>query len=112
MSQGVEDLICLPKTAWPPTYLTNDLYAPAVKLSKDVEDGYLSAVGFSPIGAVMTGSGSCSLAMFENEEFCRWAQSRYKGKAKTYVVKTVIPEKKKGWKNPFKLSEDEMEAGE
>ena len=85
-------------------YLTNDLFAPATRLSKDVLEAHGQAVSFSPTGAVMTGSGSAVLAMFETEEFCRYAQSRYRGKARTYVVKTVLPTKK-GWKNPFRLTD-------
>ena len=89
-------------------YLTNDLYAPAARLSEDVKAAYAAAVGFSPVGAVMTGSGSAVLALFETPEFCTWAQSRYKGKARTYAVKTVS-QKKKSWRNPFRLTEREKE---
>lgn len=85
-------------------YLTNDLFAPAARLSKDVLEAYENAVSFSPTGAGMTGSGSAVLAMFETEELCRWAQSRYKGKARTYVVKTV-KQPKKEWRNPFRLTD-------
>lgn len=92
-------------------YLTNDLYAPAASLSSEVKKAYEAACGFSPLGAVMTGSGSAVLAMFENEEFCRWAKSRYKGKARTLVVKTVLPEKK-GWRTPFVLSDEERGSAE
>ena len=92
-------------------YLTNDLYAPAASLSLEVKKAYEAACGFSPLGAVMTGSGSAVLAMFENEEFCRWAKSRYKGKARTLVVKTVLPEKK-GWRTPFVLSDEERGIAE
>ena len=87
-------------------YLTNDLYAPAARLSEDVKTAYAAAVGFSPDGAVMTGSGSAVLALFETPEFCTWAQSRYKGKARTYVVKTVS-KKKRAWRNPFRLTDRE-----
>ncbi|MBQ8658809.1 MAG: 4-(cytidine 5'-diphospho)-2-C-methyl-D-erythritol kinase [Clostridia bacterium] len=89
-------------------YLTNDLYPPAAELCEDVQKAYEAALSFSPLGAVMTGSGSCVLAVFENREFCEWAKSRYKGKARTIVAETVLPEKmKKGWRSPFALSEEE-----
>ena len=92
-------------------YLMNDLYAPAASLNSDVKQAYAEAVSFSPLGAVMTGSGSCVLALFDCAELCLWAQSRYKGKFKTYVVSTLTPNgraKKKGWRNPFVLSEAEQ----
>ena len=70
-------------------YLTNDLYTPASMLNLEVKEAFCQAMSFAPSGAVMTGSGSCVLALFENRELCEWAKSRYKGKFKTYVVKTV-----------------------
>ena len=94
-------------------YLMNDLYIPALHLNSDVEKAYNEAMSFSPFGAVMTGSGSCVLAMFETKELCQWAQSRYKGKFRTYVVETLVPDYTKqkktfGLKNPFVLSEAEI----
>ena len=83
--------------------LQNALFAPATRLNGDVAKAYEEANSFSPLGAVMTGSGSCIMAFFETRELCEWAQSRYRGKFKTYVVKTVNPAKQKGWKNPFVL---------
>jgi 4-diphosphocytidyl-2-C-methyl-D-erythritol kinase len=70
-------------------YLTNDLYAAAKALNPDVEKALNEALAFAPIGAVMTGSGSCVLAVFETEEMCRYAKSRYKGNFKIYATKTV-----------------------
>ncbi len=90
-------------------YLTNDLFAPASKLCESVKKAWEEANSFSPLGAVMTGSGSCVLAMFENREFCEWAKSRYKGKARAIVAETVLPNKKgKGLRNPYSLSEEEL----
>lgn len=84
--------------------LTNDLFAPAVTLNTDVQKAYEEALSFSPLGAVMTGSGSAVLALFETRELCEWAKSRYPGKFYTTVLKTVVPEKmNKVWKNPFTL---------
>ena len=89
----------------------NDLYAPASSLCKDVEKALSEANSFSPLGAVMTGSGSAVLALFETEELCRWAKSRYVGKFKTQVIKTLDPQaEKRGWWFPFALRKDETEA--
>lgn len=87
-------------------YLMNDLYAPAKTLCSDVGQAMSEALSFSPINAVMTGSGSCVAALFETPELCEWAKSRYYGKYKTMVVKTVEPSLIKTWKNPFALSVD------
>jgi 4-diphosphocytidyl-2-C-methyl-D-erythritol kinase len=97
-------------------YLMNDLFRAAYSLNTDVGKAYEEASAFSPLGVTMSGSGSCVFAMFETKELCEWAKSRYKGKFRTYVVKTIIPDytsaaKKtaKAWRNPFVLSEEEME---
>lgn len=94
-------------------YLTNDLYLPATTLNEDVKTAYEQALQFSPLGAVMTGSGSCVVALFETKELCEWAKSRYRGKFHAFVGATVVPDyqkkKKLAWKNPFALSEDELE---
>ena len=94
-------------------YAMNDLFKPALQLNPDVEQAYQEAQSFSPICTVMTGSGSGVLALFETKELCEWAKSRYKGKFGAYVIETVIPDytsKKRGWRNPFTLSEEEMET--
>lgn len=88
-------------------YLTNELYPPAAALCEDVRTAHEQALSFSPSGAVMTGSGSCVLALFETRELCEWAKSRYRGKFQTAVLKTVAPERVKKWKNPFVLDEEE-----
>ena len=95
-------------------YLTNDLFPPAARLNADVKQAYDEALSFSPLGAVMTGSGSCVLALFETRELCEWAKSRYKGKCKAFVLKTVAPQmqEKRIWKNPFVLSGEELEHAE
>jgi 4-diphosphocytidyl-2-C-methyl-D-erythritol kinase len=86
-------------------YLTNDLFLPATSLCESVKKAYEEASSFSPLGTVMTGSGSCVLAMFETKELCEWAKSRYRGKFRSFVLKTVVPKKVKEWKNPFVLEE-------
>lgn len=94
-------------------YLTNALYESAARLNEDVKTAMEEAESFSPSGASMTGSGSCVMAMFETRELCEWARSRYRGKFRTYVAGTVVPdEKKKVFRSPFRLSEEETEAAE
>ncbi|MBR2441926.1 MAG: 4-(cytidine 5'-diphospho)-2-C-methyl-D-erythritol kinase [Clostridia bacterium] len=73
-------------------YLTNDLYKPAVHLNPDVERAMEEAQSFSPVGAVMTGSGSCVLALFETKELCEWAKSRYRGKFRVLTASTLVPD--------------------
>ena len=90
-------------------YLFNDLFAPAQRLCPEVGQAYKEALSFSPCGAVMSGSGSAIAALFPSREFCEWAKSRYKGKCKTIVVKTVRPEDEKVsiFRNPFALTAKE-----
>lgn len=71
--------------------LNNALYAPATALNGDIKEAYEQLQSFSPLGVNMTGSGSCVYALFENEEFCRWAKSRYRGKFGSVITKSVIP---------------------
>ncbi len=86
-------------------YLTNDLFRAACSLNGDVAKAKEEGGSFSPLGVSMTGSGSAVFALFETKELCEWAKSRYKGKFRTYVIETVVPnyEKKSGIKNPFVL---------
>ena len=91
-------------------YLMNDLYMPAANLNPDVKTAWEEINAFSPFGTVMTGSGSCVIGIFETKELCEWAKSRYRGKFRVYVAQTLTPDyegKKKGWRNPFVLHEDE-----
>ena len=94
----------------------NDLFRAAYSLNEEVGTAYEEAASFSPLGAAMSGSGSSVFALFETKELCEWAKSRYKGKFRGFVVKTVIPDytavgKKKGkaLRNPFALSQEEIE---
>lgn len=90
------------------TLLGNDLYPAAARLNADAARAAEEAASFSPLGSAMTGSGSAAFAWFENEEFTRWAKSRYRGKYRTFCVKTTDPgEKKAGWRSPFALSDEE-----
>ena len=90
-------------------YVMNDLYKPALHINSDVEKAYEELKNFSPLGVAMTGSGSCVFALFETEELCRWAKSRYRGKFRAIVAQSVNPNgKKTDWKNPYKLTEEEL----
>ncbi len=86
-------------------YLTNDLFRAAYSLNPDVGVAMQEAESFSPIGSVMTGSGSGVLAWFETRELAEWAKSRYQGKFRSYVVETVVDKKGKAW-NPFRLEDE------
>lgn len=87
--------------------MKNDLTLGATALNQDVEKGLSELKSFSPLGVGMTGSGSATFAVFETKELCEWAKSRYRGKFRAFVVKTIGKEKKKSWKNPFFLSAEE-----
>ena len=97
-------------------YLMNDLYVPALHLQPTVEKTFEEALSFSPLGVTMTGSGSCVFALFETRELCEWAKSRYRGKAKTIVCSTLTPDysgkKKRLFRNPFVLSDEEVSETE
>ena len=100
-------------------YLMNDLYVPATTLNTDVQKAYEDALSFSPLGAVMTGSGSGVVALFEHKELCEWAKSRYKGKCDAFVVSTLTPDyqakrkkTKLAFRNPFVLTEEDQSAEE
>lgn len=69
--------------------LSNALYPPAAILNPEVETAYDELKAFAPLGVCMTGSGSAVFALFENAEFCSWAKSRYRGKFKSLMLKTV-----------------------
>lgn len=71
--------------------LNNALYQPAASLNGDIKTAFEELSSFSPLGVNMTGSGSCVYALFENDEFCRWAKSRYRGKFECIITKSIIP---------------------
>ncbi len=95
-------------------YLMNDLLRAAYSLNEDVGKALNEAEGFSPLGVNMSGSGSAVYALFDSKELCQWAKSRYKGKFRTYVAETIVPDytggKERGMRNPFVLSEEEIES--
>lgn len=91
---------------------SNALYMPAARLNPEVKTALEEARSFSPLGAAMSGSGSCVFALFENKEFCDWAKSRYKGKFRTYVVSTVNGCVKREIRSPFALGKEEIGEAE
>ena len=73
--------------------LSNGLYNAAVALNGDVEECYEELKAFDPPGVNMTGSGSGVFAIFENDQFLRYAKSRYRGRHTFIMTKTVVPTK-------------------
>lgn len=86
----------------------NDLSGAACLLNGDVKKALDEAKSFSPLGYGMTGSGSAAFALFESAELCEWAKSRYRGKFRTMVVNSVIPQEKIKFRSPFALDEEEI----
>lgn len=74
--------------------LSNGLYAPAKTLNADVGRAYEELESFAPLGVNMTGSGSAVYAIFENDMFARYAQSRYTGGMRFIQTKTYLPPRK------------------
>ena len=70
--------------------LSNGLTAAAVQLNGDVGEAIAELESFAPLGVNMTGSGSGVYAVFENDTFLRYAQSRYRGKYRFIPAKTVL----------------------
>ena len=70
--------------------LSNGLCAAAVSLNGDVGESIKELESFAPLGVNMTGSGSGVYAVFENDQFLRYAQSRYRGKYRFIPTKTVL----------------------
>lgn len=71
--------------------LHNDLYAPATSLNGEALTAYNELSAFAPLGVCMTGSGSAVFAIFENDSFARYAQSRYRGDCAFILTKTKLP---------------------
>ena len=71
--------------------LHNDLYVPAVGINGDVRTAFEELSAFAPLGVSMTGSGSAVFALFENDSFARYAQSRYRGNGTFILTKTKLP---------------------
>lgn len=71
----------------------NDLYPAAASLSRGAEEAYRELLDLSPLGASMTGSGSAAFAVFGEEKLCAAAASRYRGKSRPILTKSV-PQRK------------------
>ena len=69
--------------------LSNDLFAPACALNPQIKEAYDALVALGPIGAVMSGSGSAVVGLFESKELVWWAMSRLKRKFNCYTVKVL-----------------------
>lgn len=92
---------------WAAKLFYNDLYPAAKQLNPDVGKAFSELAQFSPLCVCMTGSGSGVYALFATEELCRWAKSRYRGRARAYVLKSIEP-KQRPLRNPFSLGEEEQ----
>ena len=89
----------------------NALQRPACELNPEVAAALAAAASFSPAAHAVTGSGSAVFALFESEELCRWAHSRWKGKMCARAVHTLVPgERRRGLPNPFVLVQEEPDA--
>ena len=66
--------------------LSNSLTPAAISLSGEIETAIRQLKEFSPLAVNMTGSGSGVYALFENKEMCQYAKSRYRGRAKSYIL--------------------------
>ena len=66
--------------------ISNALMPAAITLSGEVKKCLEELKEFAPLAVNMTGSGSGVYALFENREMCAYAKSRYRGKAKTYIL--------------------------
>lgn len=73
----------------------NGLFPAACELEPQVKLAFDELTDFSPWGVNMTGSGSGVYAVFETEELCAWAKSRYRGKFGCYTLR-MQQEKQKG----------------
>ena len=66
--------------------LSNSLTVAAASLCGDIQKCIDELKEFAPLAVNMTGSGSGVYALFENKEMCQYAKSRYRGKAKAYIL--------------------------
>ena len=70
--------------------LSNGLAGAAQRLNPDVAECIEELKAFDPLGVNMTGSGSCVYAIFENDQFLRYAKSRYRGRHTFIMTATRI----------------------
>lgn len=72
--------------------LSNSLLPAAYSLNPDVGRAVTELKEFAPLGVTMTGSGSCVYALFENDQYSKYALSRYRGKFRAVTAKTFKEE--------------------
>lgn len=75
--------------------LSNALLPAAAHLNGEIIRAVEELYSFAPLGVCMTGSGSCVYALFENDQFCAYARSRYRGNCAAIVTKTYLPAREK-----------------
>lgn len=71
--------------------LNNGLYGAARQLNSGVEEAFKELEEFAPLGVNMTGSGSGVYAVMENDQFTQYIKSRYRGRHRIILTKTVLP---------------------
>ncbi len=71
--------------------LNNHLYGAAALLNCGVAEAAKELEEFAPLGVNMTGSGSGVYAVLENDQFTQYVKSRYRGRHRLILTKTVIP---------------------
>ena len=69
--------------------LCNALTGPATSLSGEIQRCIDELKNSAPLAVNMTGSGSGVYALFENKQECINALSRYKGKARAYILEVI-----------------------
>ena len=102
-------LLCAGNTAWAAKCFGNDLFEAARSLEPSVGEAYLALKSLSPLGVSMTGSGSAVFACFESRELCLWAGSRYRGKCRKLIAKSIEPQMQRPIRNPFALGKEEIQ---
>ena len=75
--------------AWAAKLFGNHLTEAAVSLCPEIGKALFALRALSPLCACMTGSGSACYAAFETRELAEWAQSRYQGNCRTFVLKSM-----------------------
>lgn len=76
--------------------LSNHLFAAARALNSGVGEAVKELTEFAPLGVNMTGSGCGVYAVMENEQFTQYVKSRYHGRHRIILTKTVVPETEVG----------------
>ena len=66
--------------------LSNSLMPAAASLSGEIRKSIEELKEFAPLAVNMTGSGSGVYALFENREMCAYVKSRYRGRARVYIL--------------------------